>query len=204
MVYERILSVCDLAGAYDWMCSPNSELGGARPLDLMDTDPGLDAVLAYLDDIEDVYLSEKRLKNIRNGNSKPIPLNDLMKRKTNEKVEHELFNLTVFFLKVATKLTLDETIRKAKMLISQIEADIKPSKDLANRLLTRHNKHLAALITVQKRSIEVFDRTELAEGWLKSPVPALGGDIPMELMITDKGIEMVLNELGRIEHGLVF
>ncbi len=123
--------------------------------------------------------------------------------KANEKVEHELFNLEVFFSKAVTKLNLAETIHKAQMLISQIEADIKPRGNLANRLLKRHKKHLAALITVQKRSMEVFDRTELAEGWLKSPVFALGGNTPMELMITDKGIDLVLNELGRIEHGIV-
>ena len=121
----------------------------------------------------------------------------------NEKVEHKLFNLTVFFLKAATKLTLDETIRKAQRLISDIEEEIKPGRDLANRTFERHKKHVANLIKVQKRSIEVFDRAELAEGWLKSPVLALGGDTPMELMISDKGIDMVLNELGRIEHGIV-
>ena len=123
--------------------------------------------------------------------------------KANEKVEHELFNLTMFFLKAATKLTLDETIHKAQRLISDIEEEIKPGRDLANRTLKRHKKHVANLIKVQKRSIEVFDRPELAEGWLKSPVLALGRDTPMELMISDKGIEMVLNELGRIEHGIV-
>jgi len=123
--------------------------------------------------------------------------------KANEKVEDKLFNLTMFFLKAATKLTLYETIRKAQRLISDIEEEIKPGRDLANRTLNRHKKHVANLIKVQKRSIEVFDRSELAEGWLKSPVLALGGDTPMELMISDKGIDLVLNELGRIEHGIV-
>ena len=123
--------------------------------------------------------------------------------KAKEKVDRDLFNLTIFFLKAATKLTLDETIRKAQWLISNIEEEIKPGRGLANRTLKQHKKHVANLIKVQKRSIEVFDRTDLAEGWLKSPVLSLGGDTPMELMISDKGIDMVLNELGRIEHGLV-
>ena len=121
----------------------------------------------------------------------------------NEKVDDNLFNLTIFFLKAATKLPLDETIRKAQWLISNIEEEIKPGRGLANRTLKQHKKHVEDLIKVQKRSIEVFDRQELAEGWLKSPVLALGGDTPMELIISDKGIDMVLNELGRIEHGLI-
>lgn len=123
--------------------------------------------------------------------------------KTNEKVDHDLFNLTIFFLKAATKLTLDETIRKARWLISNIEEEIKPGRGFANRTLKQHKKHVENLIKVQKRSIEVFDRPELAEGWLKSPVLALGNVTPRELMISDKGIEMVLNELVRIEHGVV-
>ena len=123
--------------------------------------------------------------------------------KANEKVEHDLLNLAVFFIKAATKLTLDETIRKAQWLISNIEEEIKPGRGLANRTLKQHKKHVENLIKVQKRSIEVFDTQERAEGWLKSPVLALGRDTPMELMISDKGIEMVLNELVRIEHGIV-
>lgn len=39
-----------------------------------------EAIIEHIDDMEDVYLAEKRLANIRNGNSEPIPLNDIMKR----------------------------------------------------------------------------------------------------------------------------
>jgi putative toxin-antitoxin system antitoxin component (TIGR02293 family) len=105
--------------------------------------------------------------------------------------------------KAVTKLTLNETIRKAQRLISNIEAEIKPGQDSANRTLKRHKKRLAALITVQKRCIEVFDNLEKANGWLRSPSIALGWNTPMEKMISNKGIEQVLNELGRIEHGIV-
>lgn len=120
-----------------------------------------------------------------------------------EKVEHDLYNLTVFFIKASTKLTLDQTIRKAQRLISQIKKEIKPGRDSANRRLKKHKKHVENLKMVQKRAIEVFDKTELVEGWLRSPSIALSWKAPMELMISDKGIEMVLNELGRIEHGIV-
>jgi len=121
----------------------------------------------------------------------------------NEKVDDNLFNLTIFFLKAATKLTLEETINGAQLRISNIEKEMKPGRGFANRTLKQHKKHVEDLIKVQKRSIEVFDRQELAEGWLKSPVLALGGDTPMELIISDKGIDMVLNELGRIEHAQI-
>ena len=36
-----------------------------------------EAILEYLDDLEDLYLAEKRLNNIKNGKSKPIKLSQL-------------------------------------------------------------------------------------------------------------------------------
>jgi len=39
-----------------------------------------EAILEYLDDIEDIYLAEKRLTDIRAGRSKAIPLKYVMKR----------------------------------------------------------------------------------------------------------------------------
>ena len=39
-----------------------------------------EAILEHLDDLEDVYLAEKRLEDIRRGREKTIPLNEVMKR----------------------------------------------------------------------------------------------------------------------------
>lgn len=39
-----------------------------------------EAILEYLDDLEDVFLAEKRLEDIRAGRSKTIPLKKIMKR----------------------------------------------------------------------------------------------------------------------------
>ena len=122
--------------------------------------------------------------------------------KAKEKVDRDLFNLTIFFLKAATKLTLDETIRKAQRLISQVDEEIKPGRGLANRTLKQHKKHVDNLIKVQKRSEEVFGSTAAAEEWLQSEVIGPGAQTHMELLISDKGIDQVLNELGRIEHGI--
>lgn len=38
-----------------------------------------EAVLEHLDDIEDIYLAEKRLEDIRAGRSNTIPLEEVMK-----------------------------------------------------------------------------------------------------------------------------
>ncbi len=39
-----------------------------------------EAILEHLDDLEDIYLAEKRLEDIRTGREKTIPLEDVMKR----------------------------------------------------------------------------------------------------------------------------
>ncbi len=39
-----------------------------------------EAILEYIDDMEDVYLAEKRLEDIRAGRTKTVPLEKVMKR----------------------------------------------------------------------------------------------------------------------------
>lgn len=38
------------------------------------------AILEHLDDLEDMYLAEKRLEDIQAGRSKTLPLEEVMKR----------------------------------------------------------------------------------------------------------------------------
>jgi len=39
-----------------------------------------EAILQYLDDLEDIYLAEKALEEVRSGRSKPVPLEKIMRR----------------------------------------------------------------------------------------------------------------------------
>ena len=39
-----------------------------------------EAILHYIDDLEDVYLAEQRVESLRAGRSSTVPLSDLMKR----------------------------------------------------------------------------------------------------------------------------
>ncbi len=39
-----------------------------------------EAIVEYLDDLEDVYLAEQRLIDIRAGKTQTVPLEDVMKR----------------------------------------------------------------------------------------------------------------------------
>ena len=94
-----------------------------------------------------------------------------------------------------------------------------PQKDVAEwlhttpRTVQRHIEHnenlnpdmsdrLAQIIIVYCRCNEVFKDEEKVSTWLKSPNYALGRVAPLKLMDTMFGIELVLDELGRIEHGV--
>jgi RHH-type transcriptional regulator, rel operon repressor / antitoxin RelB len=39
-----------------------------------------EAILQHLDDLEDIYYAEKALADIRSGRTKPIPLDEVMRR----------------------------------------------------------------------------------------------------------------------------
>ena len=39
-----------------------------------------EAILEHLDDIEDIYLAEKRLERIRSGRTQTVPIQEVMKR----------------------------------------------------------------------------------------------------------------------------
>jgi RHH-type rel operon transcriptional repressor/antitoxin RelB len=39
-----------------------------------------EAILQYLDDLEDIYLAEKAMEEVRSGRSQPIPLEKVMRR----------------------------------------------------------------------------------------------------------------------------
>jgi putative toxin-antitoxin system antitoxin component (TIGR02293 family) len=94
-----------------------------------------------------------------------------------------------------------------------------PKKDLAGwlhttpRTLQRHiesgsnlspdlSDRVAQLIRVYCRALEIFQDEVRATVWLKSPNYALGDISPTALLDTIPGIELVLDELGRIEQGV--
>lgn len=39
-----------------------------------------EAILQHLDELEDVYIAERRLEAVRSGRSKPVPLKKVMRR----------------------------------------------------------------------------------------------------------------------------
>lgn len=54
-----------------------------------------------------------------------------------------------------------------------------------------------------KRGVEIFGDKESFMAWLHCPSLAFAGQTPLSLLHTPSGVEMVLDEIGRIEHGVL-
>ena len=82
-----------------------------------------------------------------------------------------------------------------------------PERTLARRkgkgvLKSETSSKLLRLARVMSRASEVFDGPAATIDWLKSPNAALRGNAPLHLLDTDIGAESLLDDLGRIEHGV--
>ena len=73
-------------------------------------------------------------------------------------------------------------------------------KDLFNRVVSESILHVAEVVA---RGVEIFEDKEIFLGWLRQPSEAMGGRTPVSLLNSRYGASMVLDELTRIEHGVV-
>jgi len=65
------------------------------------------------------------------------------------------------------------------------------------------SEQIIQMTEVVGRGVDVFGSREKFLYWLKSPCPAFGNRNPSSLLSSRFGSELVLDELGRIEHGIV-
>ncbi len=119
--------------------------------------------------------------------------------------ELELAEMTRKGLPSATLSTLSVSLGWTRAaLIEQL--GIAP-RTAARRLMRREplstteSERVLRLARVLARAIEVFESRNAAKQWLQEPSTALGERKPIDLLATDIGTEVVLNELGKIDHG---
>jgi putative toxin-antitoxin system antitoxin component (TIGR02293 family) len=74
--------------------------------------------------------------------------------------------------------------------------------DSHKKLSSELSDHLIQLAKVYARAVDVFGDCGRAVEWLKYPSPALGGVTPISCLDNFSGIELVLDELGRIDYGV--
>lgn len=65
------------------------------------------------------------------------------------------------------------------------------------------SEKIIQIIVLFKRGIEVFGTKERFDDWLSSNIIALGGIKPKSVLDSAFGISWLMDELGRIEHGVL-
>lgn len=107
-----------------------------------------------------------------------------------------------------SKKSLDHLIQIIGYSISEI-ADIIHVSDrhlrryAANeKLNTEQSERLVELARLYSRGETVFGSIEAFNNWMSSEVLAFGNQKPKSFLDTSLGIDMLMNELGRIEHGV--
>jgi putative toxin-antitoxin system antitoxin component (TIGR02293 family) len=71
-------------------------------------------------------------------------------------------------------------------------------KELSPELSDR----LIQIAKVYAKALEVFEDESTAVDWLKYPNRALGDTVPMDYLDNSSGVEIILDELTRIEYGV--
>ncbi|MGL5942230.1 MAG: type II RES/Xre toxin-antitoxin system antitoxin [Waterburya sp.] len=96
-------------------------------------------------------------------------------------------------LELSTK-DLVQYLHISERTLQRYDEDKKLSPELSD--------HLIQLARVYARAVDVFGDRDQAVKWLKHPSQALGGITPISCLDNFSGIELVLDELGRIEYGV--
>ncbi len=96
---------------------------------------------------------------------------------------------------------LNISIRKISNWLPVTERTIQ-RYSAAARFKKSVSEQILYIAKVVVKGVNVFEDKGKFLFWLKSPNRALGNRIPMNLLDTKFGIDMLLEELGRIERGI--
>ncbi len=118
------------------------------------------------------------------------------------------FDLLQLARKGITKKALLALAKKISLTLEEIATVLHISERTLQRytpttlVKTEYADKAIELARLYERGIEVLGSERAFSGWVKTPNLALGGEIPFNLLDTRIGFKMVLDILGRIEHGV--
>lgn len=118
------------------------------------------------------------------------------------------FDLLKLARKGISKKSLLALAKQISLTIEEIAAVLHISERTLQRytpatlVKTEYADRAIELALLYERGIDVLGSERAFSHWIKSPNLALGGEIPFNLLDTRIGFTMVLDILGRIEHGV--
>lgn len=100
----------------------------------------------------------------------------------------------------ASKFGMDES---QISLLAEVSLRTFKTKSKSSLLSFRISERVVMLNDLYQIGLDVFDSNETSfQGWLKSKIPALSNNIPNDLLTSLLGIDVVKEELFRIEHSV--
>lgn len=94
------------------------------------------------------------------------------------------------------------TNKEMSQILSISESTYQRRIRAKSRLTQDESEKAVSLAEVYQKGIEVFDDKESLDYWLNSPIPALQGKKPLDLLNSMLGRKQVLNVLNALLHGL--
>lgn len=89
---------------------------------------------------------------------------------------------------------LAKYLHVSQRTLQRYGSDKELSPELSDRLIQ--------IAKVYAKAVDVFEDESTAIKWLKHPNCALGKTVPMEYLDNSSGVEIILDELTRIEYGV--
>lgn len=86
-------------------------------------------------------------------------------------------------------------------LLSRSTKTFKRYQDQKKKLDASNSEMLLKLVALFDKGIEVFGEKTAFLRWLEKPAYGLGKNVPFDMMRTSDGIDLVIEELVRIEYG---
>jgi len=106
------------------------------------------------------------------------------------------------------KKALDSLIHITGISSTEMSGIIRTSERTLRRyspkqkLNAEQSERVIELAKIYSRGEQVFGTLDAFKEWMSGSVLALGNKKPKEFLDTSMGIEMLMDELGRIEHGI--
>lgn len=124
-----------------------------------------------------------------------------------------LFNKTVKAIPVLKDFTYGE-FKKIAEKTPFTQAEWAAMLHVSERTLQRYAKNngsfaainaerIVLIVQVLTRAKKVFGSIEIFYNWIHANPPMLEGDLSFSSLTTFDGIQRVLNQIGRIEHGIL-
>lgn len=104
-------------------------------------------------------------------------------------------NLSLLAEKLSfTMNEISRVLHVSERTLQRYHAEDRLSPDISERTLM--------LANLYERGVEVFENADNFTDWLRTPLPAFNNQKPIQLLDTSFGFQLILDELGRIEHGV--